>query len=1026
MGIFSSDNHIPSALKSALLTGVILLLLSLPAMHPFLQGNFPLTDDGTLHLYRTIALDHALQSDAVIYPRYAPGLVYGYGSPLFNFFPPVPYYLPLLLSNLFSNFVSGWLGAMVIYTFMASLGAFLLGRSWSNTIGGYITAVAYIYAPYMLFDAVARGTLIEYAGLAGLPFILWGLTRLAQNPSLHRALWVSIIYAFFIPLHNIVTVHGSYLLAFFGLILLIKSPQKVRMVATGTLVAIIGVSLTAYFWMPALGETDQVKINAITESLASIDVTNTLRPISDSLAFPITADDTQLQQPVPIAVSWISLYASFLGFISAFRLREKRTELVGLTAITVFALFMTTPPSAPLWNLIPFMDYTQFAWRILGIASLTLALMTGISVSLWVQNSRFKMSFIAFITIGIIAYGIPWMYRPHIELPAETITDAQDYERISNELSLSSYSEYLPITNITPLDANALISRYTENDIIPRIDTETLPDGVTITNARWTGTQSTFTINAENETRLTFDWLHTPAWIATNNTSGESLTIFASEGQGLVSVEFPAGEYSATVQLSRTSTQQTADTISLLALIAWSIITLWTWQSRPRIEHESHTAHISVLITFAVVGLGMFVSKVTWIETTDNPLHTRQFVNRQHQAIQNPSEADFSGLIRILGSEYTKTQQSGESVNISLFWTLQNESINQDFTSRIELRDSNGFVVAESESFQPANRATSNWIPDTYLIDAHTLDISDTLTPDTYDLFVSLYNPENLQALNIIQNGNPIGINHPIGALTLTRPESHSASESLATFDAIALASISALPEQAQNGDEFQLTWQWNALERPQSVFSAKLLWLDDNGAKTAENAPTALISTYPTTEWQAGDSWQGRHRLYIPADLASGTYTIAIQVLANGDIIEQYDTEQTITVTAPTRITQRPDGFSDITAEWQNGIQLIGYEISDESLNLLWRTDSTLPVSYRFFVQQLDNDDNILRVSDGIPVNWQRPTTSWNTQEFITTSHPIEADSSTRFRIGWYDPITEQRALLTDEQGEIIIDFGQ
>jgi hypothetical protein len=39
---------------------------------------------------------------------------------------------------------------------------------------------------------------------------------------------------------------------------------------------------------------------------------------------------------------------------------------------------MNTPTSAWLWNNVPLLDYTQFAWRTLGITSLTIALGAGI------------------------------------------------------------------------------------------------------------------------------------------------------------------------------------------------------------------------------------------------------------------------------------------------------------------------------------------------------------------------------------------------------------------------------------------------------------------------------------------------------------------------------------------------------------------------------------------------------------------------------------------------------------------------
>ena len=84
------------ALPRLLLFLIGMTCLSLVALQPFTHGTLPYSADGLLQLYRTAALDHSLQVDQALWSRYASGLVYGYGAPLFNFFPPLSYYPALL------------------------------------------------------------------------------------------------------------------------------------------------------------------------------------------------------------------------------------------------------------------------------------------------------------------------------------------------------------------------------------------------------------------------------------------------------------------------------------------------------------------------------------------------------------------------------------------------------------------------------------------------------------------------------------------------------------------------------------------------------------------------------------------------------------------------------------------------------------------------------------------------------------------------------------------------------------------
>src|SRR5512142_1405319 len=68
-----------------------LILIGLILVAPLLQSSPLCTDDGALHVYRTVALDRALH-DGLLYPRWFPDLAFGYGFPFFNYREPLGYY----------------------------------------------------------------------------------------------------------------------------------------------------------------------------------------------------------------------------------------------------------------------------------------------------------------------------------------------------------------------------------------------------------------------------------------------------------------------------------------------------------------------------------------------------------------------------------------------------------------------------------------------------------------------------------------------------------------------------------------------------------------------------------------------------------------------------------------------------------------------------------------------------------------------------------------------------------------------
>ena len=111
--------------------------------------------------------------------------------------------------------------------------------------------------------------------------------------------------------------------------------------------------------------------------------------------------------------------------------------------------------------------------------------------------------------------------------------------------------------------------------------------------------------------------------------------------------------------------------------------------------------------------------------------------------------------------------------------------------------------------------------------------------------------------------------------------------------------------------------------------------------------------------------------------------------------------------------------------SHWQNGIQLLGYTIDESSqqIELVWQTEETLQTSLRLFVQVFDGDD-LVAVSDGVPVDFTRPTTGWSISEYIVTTHRFDlAAGDYMLHIGWYDPLTNQRVMLENDSDTLILD---
>jgi len=89
----------------------LITLLAL-ALFPLLTSAYPTIGDGLNHFYRLAELErHIAQGD--LYPRWLATLHYGYGSPLFNFYSPLSYYIALIFRIAFPLATSLQLGYIV-------------------------------------------------------------------------------------------------------------------------------------------------------------------------------------------------------------------------------------------------------------------------------------------------------------------------------------------------------------------------------------------------------------------------------------------------------------------------------------------------------------------------------------------------------------------------------------------------------------------------------------------------------------------------------------------------------------------------------------------------------------------------------------------------------------------------------------------------------------------------------------------------------------------------------------------------
>ena len=223
------------------------------------------THDGPVHLLRSYVFADLLQRGDW-FPRWASNLYLGYGYPVFNYVPPLPYYLATL-GHLLGLDRYGGLQAVGVFAVLAgATGSFSLAWAlWRSSAAGFLTAVAYVLTPYpFLYNLYIRGNVPETLALGLLPWLLWASWRLWHGPNWSRGMTLVLLTAGLLLTHNISAFLGVGLLLAWLLCLLLSGTSgagRRRVALSATLGAsLVGLALSAYFWLPALGERGFVHV----------------------------------------------------------------------------------------------------------------------------------------------------------------------------------------------------------------------------------------------------------------------------------------------------------------------------------------------------------------------------------------------------------------------------------------------------------------------------------------------------------------------------------------------------------------------------------------------------------------------------------------------------------------------------------------------------------------------------------------------------------------------------------------------
>ncbi len=933
--------------------------------------------------------------DGVFPARWMPDAAYGLGYPFFNYYASLPYYFAALF-----NFIG--FDLLVSIKIVQTLGFVFAGwamyrwadRHFSARRAAWLAAIAYVFAPFHFVNVYVRGdSLSEFYAFIFYPLILLSIDRMIEAPRSFPLL--ALTYGGLILTHNISALIFSPFALLYVLIVVGNRQSAISdqrsaisnqrsIIIRFVLGFLLAFALSAWFWLPALGEAPLVQLDNQTtgyfnysEHFRSTDL------IQSSIGFDYAINSAH----TPFAMGLAQAIGTLAGLVALFitwkRDSSQRFRVFVLIGLVV-STFMITPLSRPLWDNLPLLPLAQFPWRFLSIQ----AFFTSIIIAHFALLFTPRFTPLALVTgLALFASMMLTLHPDYLDIRADEITPdhIQLYEAFTGNIGTTIRAEYLPRTTIPrPYTGPSLIDRPpSPHAVIARGDASAVQSQRAATRQEWR-----VTVNSDTA-MLSFPVLYWPGWTAVID--GRSVEARPAPDLGYIQIDVPHGEHRVDLILGNTPIRTAGEVTSLaavgLVLVGYAVAA--RRQPRRFTFAERLTAMLLPVIVLAVIA---FVYQAISIAPNDRNDLTMDFVDKPWLH-HNPTGGDFDGQARLF--DYSNELVGSDTIAVSMTWGVTTA---HEVTATIALEPPSHHVLGE---------------PDTIAQQIITVKQgqNQVLLRSPYPLAAGMYYIR-VQSGSTVVYLEPIWIkprvdgriSHPFGKLT----------------PAIGLAAV-----QTQHADRKQLDvlLNWSVSSVIDANYGISLRLRDASGKVWTSLDTQPGYGFQPTSTWQPG-TINDAYTLNLPPDVPrNGTYSLDVILYrvasqqevgrATIDGIRLDSTYAWQAIQPPAKTFTEPPIEYGVDANFADQIQLLGYNFTPDAnilrLNLIWKAMRDIDANYKVFVHVFDPaTEKIVAQSDAMPRSNTYATSRWITGEIVSDTIMIPLTNvppgSYRIAIGLFD----------------------
>lgn len=354
---------------------------------------------------------------------------FGYGDVGIRFYPPLEYYFLAFARILAGNWYdAAWLTFM-FWMASGSVGIYLWAKCWLSPKESAIAACLYAIIPLHLLQLYINfNNYSEVAAASILVFCFAFLTRIFQRGKTSDVLGLAVSYAFLVLTHLPLTVIGSLSLCVFALTLARKN-DLFRPIVKSSIALASGLAASAFYWVGMVSEMKWLNHSSDKFTSGHFSFDNGFFP------FFYYTDSTALKTLfllIDLAVVFSLLFvASAIIYVIYKRLsnnddgeaNQTKTVFRTVLPLGLFAFFMVTPLSNPIWQSFTPLQKVQFPARWLPIVAMCGAIIASASIHYLLKGNFLKQRIWAYSCLIILTvvslFNLIYILSPTAFIPLD-------------------------------------------------------------------------------------------------------------------------------------------------------------------------------------------------------------------------------------------------------------------------------------------------------------------------------------------------------------------------------------------------------------------------------------------------------------------------------------------------------------------------------------------------------------------------------------------------------------------------------